>query len=180
MKTKMFKSLVLWAVVILISGCNIMGWKQYASVEGGFSVQLPGEPEGQKIILDTQVGRTYLNMYTLNRKDDNFIYAVGYVDYPDELFNLKSVDQILNDGRDGAARNVQGVLTKESNISIEGYPGREFTIEVGNGEAVVKGKLFLVGQRVYQLMVTTDKKWSDSYNIKRFLDSFQLIKSKTR
>jgi len=177
---KISKLLVLWVIVVLISGCNIMGWKQYTSVEGGFSIQLPGEPQGQKIILDTQVGRTYLNMYTLNRKDDNFIYSVGYVDYPDELFSLKSAEQILDDGRDGAARNVQGVLTKESNISIKGYSGREFTIEVGNGEAIVKAKLFLVGQRVYQLMVTTDKKWSDSYNIKRFLDSFQLIENKTR
>jgi hypothetical protein len=180
MKSAISKLLIICTVIILISGCDILGWKKYTSVEGGFSVTLPAEPKGNKIILDTEVGRTYLNLYLLNRKDDKFAYSVGYVDYPPELFQKKSIIQILNDARDSAARNIQGVLTSESEVSIKQYPGREIVIEAFKGQVIVKGKFFLVGNRLYQLMATTGKKFADSYNIKRFLDSFELIETESK
>lgn len=176
MKTRIFKLLVLCTVVVLITGCDILGWKKYESKEGSFSVRLPAEPKAQKIVLDTEVGRTYLNMYVLNRKDDNFIYSVGYIDYPVTLLQLKNADKILDDGVDGAVRNIQGILISDSKISIKNYPGREVAMEAAGGKVVVKARFFLVGQRMYQLMVTTDKKGADSYHIRKFLNSFELIK----
>lgn len=176
MKMKIFKLLTVFTIIILISGCDVLGWKKYASEEGNFSVQLPAEPKGQRIILNTDFGRNYLNMYVLNRKDDNFVYSVAFVDYPPELFQSKSADKILEDAKNGAVNNIQGILVKESKISIGKNPGRDITIETTAGNAVVRARFYLVGQRVYQLMVTTDKKWAKSYNINKFLDSLELIK----
>jgi len=180
MKKNIGRLFILCAIVLVISGCDISGWKQYVSPEGGFSVKMPAEPKAQKIILDTEVGRTYLNIYILNRKDDEFVYSIGYVDYPASLFQLKKADKILDDGRDGAVRNIKGKLISESKIAIDKNPGREVTIESTIGDAVLKAKFFLVGQRMYQLMVTTSKKMSNSYQIKKFLDSFELIKAKPK
>jgi hypothetical protein len=180
MRKNIGRFFILCAIVLLISGCDILGWRAYTSAEGGFSVRLPAEPKGQKIILDTGVGRTYLNIYILNRKDDNFVYSIGYVDYPASLFQLKNADKILDDGRDGAVKNIKGKLISESKISINKNPGREVTIEATAGDAVLRAKFFLVGQRMYQLMVTTSKKKSKSYQILKFLDSFELIGKKSK
>ncbi|MDD5005223.1 MAG: hypothetical protein PHS93_01805 [Candidatus Omnitrophica bacterium] len=175
MKKTIFSG-TLFLALILVLGCSVLGgWKKYISNEGGFAVSMPGAPTSQKIILPTDFGQTYLYVFLLNRKDDNCAYSVSYVDYPAELFQKKSTDRILEDARLGAIRNIQGKLVSESPISLKGNPGKEFIIESGNGEIVVKARVFLVKQRFYELMVTTSKQKSTSFDIKKFLDSFRLL-----
>ncbi len=175
MKIKIF-NIVLFLVIFFIFGCGLIGgkWSKYTSIEGAFSVLLPGEPKPYKVILNTDFGQTYLYVYMLDNKD-GFVYSVSYVDYPFGVFQEKSISRILDDARDGAVRNVRGRLLSESSASIKEYPGREVMVESATGGAIVKARFFLVNHRLYQLSVTASKERSSSNNFRRFLDSFKLI-----
>jgi hypothetical protein len=174
MKKLTVKLLVLFVVIAVISGCDILGWQKYASIEGGFSVYMPAKPTGHKIILDTAYGQNYLNLFVVNRKDDDLVYSVSFINCPDALLQAKTADKILDDARDGAVKNIQGNLLKETKVSIDNYPGRDLTIESTVGDAVVRARIYLSKQRLYQIMVTTSEKMSKSYNIDKFFNSFKL------
>ena len=175
MKIKIF-IVLFFAAILLTAGCSIGGrWEKYSSADGRFSVHMPGEPIGNKVIIDTDFGRTYLYIYMLNKKDDDFAYSVSYFDYPLGVLQEKTIDRALDDARDGAVANIGGVLVNESKISMGKYPGREITVDVANGVAFVKIKLFLANKRLYQATVTTSKEKSTSNNLRRFLKSFEIL-----
>ena len=113
----------------------------------------------------------------LNEKN-GFNYSISYVDYPNELFEKKTINQVLDNARYGSVTNVGGRLLKEIQVSIKNYPGREITIGVADGKAIVQVRLFLVNHRLYQLTAGASKKESLSNNIKKFLDSFDILMSK--
>ena len=113
-------------------------------------------------------------MFVVNIKDDDLVYSVSFINCPDALLQAKTADKILDDARDGAVKNIQGNLLKETKVSIDNYPGRDLTIESTVGDAVVRARIYLSKQRLYQIMVTTSEKMSKSYNIDKFFNSFKL------
>lgn len=170
-KSKIFSNIILFGLIILIFGCAER-WQRYSS-DAGFSIEMPGEPEGKKIIIDTELGQNYLYVYML-KKQDGMIYSIGFIDYPNELFNKKSTEQLLNDAREGAVRNVGGKLVSESQISIKGYPGREVVIASSGGQGSLQARIFLVNNRLYQLMFAPAKGNTLSRNARRFFESFEI------
>jgi hypothetical protein len=160
--------------IVFLVGCSLFAWRTFTSPEGKFSISMPGQPTVTSIIIDTAFGPTYLNAYMLDSKD-GFYYAASFMDHYPQLFEVKSVERILDDSRDGAVANVQGKLLGESAISIKKHPGREIVFESADGKSIVKARLYIVGERFYQIMATTSKEKQSSYNLTRFLKSFRLL-----
>jgi hypothetical protein len=57
------------------------------------------------------------------------------------------------------------------------HPGKEYRADSTKNdmEMVVFGKAYLVGTRLYQVMVTTTKSDANDESIKKFMDSFKLL-----
>ncbi len=72
---------------------------------------------------------------------------------------------------------MRGVLRgKEKPIELAGkYPGREITIEK-KGEIVAKMRIYLVNNRLYQVMVLGPGAAFSTKDVGIFLDSFRLNK----
>jgi len=107
-------------------------------------------------------------------------YGVTYVEFPDRLDDEAKYKGILDGTRDKELVKVRGRLVKETDISIDSYPGRELTIEVANGFWV--DRIYLVRKRLYAVSAFTSKAGADAKEItesqhaliSRYLESFKL------
>ena len=166
---------MLVAVVVLTAACNL-GKKpeMYRSESGGFSVMIPGKPDESTQALDTPRGKIDLHLFTVQK--GNRAYIVSYSDYPEEMVKQNSPQKSLDGSRDGEVRNM-GKLILEKNLSLDGHPGRELVIEgkTSDGhEATSKTRIFLVGNRLYQVIFAAPRGEVSSSEMDDFLESFKL------
>jgi hypothetical protein len=143
----------------------------FTSNEGGFSVLLPGTPVVENKTVNTRIGRITATMYSVEY--DGIAFFVAHSDYPESVMANMTAEQVLDGARDGAVANTFGTLTSETIISLLDYPGRELTITANGGGARVR--IFLVRNRLYQVIgaAPSDKMYRPE--IRRVLDSFTLI-----
>ena len=170
----MMRSGTLWAMacgLLLVSGCGKAEFKEFASADGRFKVQMPGTPQEKT---ETVAGAT-MKIYTLREKDG--AYVVGFLDLPIPSGESEAQLQARLDGsRDGAVRGVGGTLTSESNITLSGkYPGREVQADIPSKKGVLRARIYFVDQRLYQMIVTGTKPWATSADATKFLDSLVLM-----
>ena len=146
-------------------------WKEFASKEGGFKVVMPGTPKQEEFDTESDFGKGVLHM---NRAQaDKTIYAANYCDFPTEI-KMAPIKKVYDSSRDGAVANLEGKLVSEKEIKLGKHPGREIQIEVAGGKQLFRARVFLVEQRLFQVVVMGTKKAATSRDADRFLDSFKL------
>lgn len=171
------KQLLLVLCLAMLAACGSRSeWQDLVVPEGGFAVLMRGQPEYVRQQLDTPAGKMSAHLYSADRPDA--YYAVGYSDYPLALVLAASPDQIFAGARDTWVKRIQGKLSGSSPLKLAGkYPGLRFTAEgtFKDKETFVDGRLYLVDQRLYQVIVMGRKSELSQGVVNRFLDSFQLI-----
>ena len=163
---------VFFSFFIFVAGAASATWKEFSSSEGSFSILMPGEPTEQTKTVNTKAGAIDLHLFIFQQK--NVAYFVSYVEYQEELVQANNAEKLLDGARDGAVSNVQGKLLNEVSISLEKYPGREIRIQVPDGKHTIQTRMYLVKNRLYQVMIVTPKEDSFSKDVTKFLDSFKL------
>lgn len=166
-----------WILFVLVlpvlqgrSSTAVDTWQSFASTEGRFTVLMPGTPQPRTQNVSTPAGN--ITFYAHFWEDRSAAYGVAYSDFPQGLIQSANVEALLNGARDGAAANVSGTLVSERRIGLSGHPGREIEIRISGG--IVKARIYLVGSRLYQLIVVEQSGTESSANQARFFDSFQL------
>ncbi len=161
---------VTWAVactLLLVSGCDNGEFREIVSEEGRFKVQMPGTPkETSQFVL----GFT-MKTWSLEKKEGG--YAVAFADIP--MASKESDIQIqkrLEGARDGMVSNTRSKLTSSSRTTLNGkYPGRDVEADLPDQKGILRARIYLVGQRLYQIMVVGTKPWANSADATKFLDS---------
>jgi hypothetical protein len=160
---------------------NPNNWKEYSSPTGGFSVMFPGTSVEET---DAGSGKLKGRKYTVAT---TAAYVVSYLDFPSDVAenletNAALYNEIFDVMRDGALEPRGGKLISETEISLESHPGRLFKLSIADG-TVTRVKLYLVGNRFYQLLVVTPQELSapdggkfDQTRTTKFLDSFKFAK----
>lgn len=171
-----------WLVVVV--GCVLAActrdseWKELTVHEGGFSVLMRGQPEYQRQMLETPAGRMQAHLYSADGADAYF--AVGYSDYPLALVLGGSPDKLFEGVRDTWVRRLEGRLTSaDDRITAGSYPGYAFS---ANGKAkgagaILDARLYLVDQRLYQIVAISRRHAVSQGIVNRYLDSFKLIEA---
>jgi hypothetical protein len=150
--------------------------KEFKSEPGRFSVMTPALLEETAQPVETQGGKLDLHLFA-GRWDD-IGYFVSYCDYPPELAQPDRLEKMLDGARDGAVGSAQGRLVSEGRITLEGHPGRELVIETGAQAAPaarLQGHLFMVQNRLYQIMVVVPRAEKVPREAEQFLQSFKLL-----
>ncbi|MDW8365330.1 MAG: hypothetical protein RMK49_05760 [Abditibacteriales bacterium] len=149
-------------------------WKEFRSPAGRFSVRLPGAPKEDKQAIDTAAGKIDMFLFTYEVSND-VAYLIIYSDYPEDLIVNADKTKMLDGARDGAVKNVKGTLRSEKNISLSGWLGREIVIDTPDDPAsTIKSRMYLVKNRLYQVMAVMPKGKETSKDVDKFLDSFKL------
>lgn len=103
------------------------------------------------------------------------VFAVGYIQRPEILEAVSK--QMLDAVRDGimaATKNLGSSLASETDITLDGYPGRELKINFSDGVSIAR--IYIVRNRIYQLIASLSTANRDKApNAIRILNSFKLI-----
>ncbi|QDE71489.1 hypothetical protein BHS05_33240 [Myxococcus xanthus] len=117
----------------------------------GFTVKLPGPPpqaQRSEAALPKRTDKATLVTYAAN--EGGVSYIVNAVDYPEAFVATVPAEALINGGIQGIAGQVGGELKSSEDITLDGYPGKAYMLASPSGE--VKGRSFLVGPRVYNLI----------------------------
>jgi len=163
---------------LLLAACNSApqtDFQEFSSEAGGFSISTPAIFEENQQSLNTPAGP--IDVYTFTVEENNADYIVAYSDYPSEMVEATDPEAMLDGNRDGALRNLQGEVLSEETVSIDGNPGRSLTIDAFNAEgepSIIDFRIFLVDNRLYQIIVVSPKDQETPSNADQFLESFAL------
>jgi len=153
-------------------------WKRFTSDEGRFSIQFPGKPEITNAVLDISTNYSITQPCFFVWADRQTEYVVNYTDYPEALQkNLERLGpQQQFDLSQAAVAKRFGNILNQSDTTLGDNPGREFEFVAG-GKANFSGqvRLFLVHQRLYQIMVIFLTQNPHPKDFKIFFDSFALL-----
>ena len=133
---------------------------------------MPGAPEESVQDMDTDKGQ--ISMHGLNLAERETAYIATYTDYPESVYKDRDNQSILDDVRDGILVNPPGTLLSEAVISLDGHPGRDITYEINDGQITFRARVYLVGNRLYQMLAGTTTDKASNSDIGKFLESFTL------
>ncbi len=146
-------------------------WKTYTSPEGRFSVLMPNEPKASVDPIAEgpgAPGKTFL----FTSAGPEGVFLAGWADYAP---GFKFDDQAeLTANRDNFVKGVQGKLLATRAITLNGAPGMEFDVEK-TGMWIGRVRLYIIGNRPYQLMAIIPGATLDTAKAARFFDSFRLF-----
>jgi hypothetical protein len=148
---------------------DLVQWKTFIPGKGGFSVSVPGipmeaaQPDGVAYGLD----------------QGSLALAIVYNDYAPAKVEQQKPETLLNAARDAMLveeRGKKSKLLSEGKVAQSGIEGREFRAATTGG-ILLRVRLFLVKQRMYQLIVAMPLKSEKGFEKQtlKFLDSFQLV-----
>jgi len=151
-------------------------WKEFTSKEGRFKVLMPDTPKQRENETESDFGKATLIMETVEHAGGMF--GANYCDYPADIKKL-SADRVLDSSRDGCVANLDGKLLSDKKIKLGGHPGRDIQVEV-DGKHIFRARVYLVEQRLYQVVVFGPKDLATSKDALKFLDSFELVEEKEK
>ena len=122
---------------------------QKLSPPEGFNVMIPGEPQTQRGEVAIPGGKVQTAAWTANV--EGVLYSISTADYPEKTVASNPAAAFLNEGRNGLVNQLKGTVKNEEDITLQGYPGKAFTVSSDAGE--VRARNFLVGPRLYTLLV---------------------------
>jgi hypothetical protein len=149
-------------------------WKPFTSKEGGFSITMPDPTTQTKKTLKTASGPLQVTVISAEGRDDA-LFVVSYSDYPENDLKTGTPEERLEHARKGAVNHAKGKLRSDKPLEMNGHPGREIVIEK-DGNVIAKMRLYLVGRRLYQVMVLGNGPVFKGKEADSFLHSFRLIK----
>ena len=171
------RALLLAVMFVALAACGASQWRELALSDAGFSVLMRGQPRYVRQPVDTPAGKMEAHLYSSDRRDSFF--AVGYSDYPLTLVVGVPPQQLFSGVRDTWVRRIDGkLITQDSGLRLAGkYPGLEFTARgtVNGAEAFMQARLYLVDQRLYQVIAMGRTSEVPQGVVNRFLNSFRLI-----
>ncbi len=148
----------------------------------GFNVKLPGEvihtvarcTNGTAKALEN----ARLNVFLVELDLDTLNYTVMLHDFSDERIKSKGTDEILTEVGKALVKDVRGTLQSETKLALSGHPGRElnFTSKLSGKLTTYQWRIYVVGNRLYQVGIAREEKPINAVAAKKFFDSFELVK----
>ena len=149
-------------------------WQMFNSPEGKFNILAPSKPKLKVEDIDSPPGK--VTYYSYSSVSNVGFFSITYFDHPVEAKNASEINSRLDVIRDGVLSTLGGEVVSEKKMRLYGYPGREFFVKKSEkgSDDLYQWRIFLVGKRVYQLAVATERKDSGSPDIAKFFTSFNL------
>ena len=165
---KSFKRIIIATVVVLSLASSLQAsqsdlWIKFEPAGGGFTVMLPAQPK--------EMDATPVNDFTshvFGLVVDKVIYVICYGDYAPTVHLDPDAELLAN--RDNFLKGLQGTATGTTKIELDGRKGIEFTGE--SSQYTFASRVFISGQRVYQVAVGVTKGTDNAAISSRFLKSF--------
>jgi serine/threonine protein kinase len=149
------------------------GWTEYRFPVGKARVWLPGVPKESTQTVATKSGDVANHLANLTDAETGLHFSVSCSEL--RIIPVEPLAVRLNAARDGALRKIEGKAIREKDLHLGDRQGREVYVEAPQlGKGVLRMHLYVVGQRLYQLMAFGARDAVDSRAAERFFGSFRL------
>ncbi len=146
---------------------------RFTSPDGSFSVLMPGSPSHRTRSRQVGASRLTQEVFTLLRNQNRELYAVWYMDIPNEVLANGGKAEFFDLCAQGVAQEARGTLVEKRNIHLNQIPGVEVKVDVPN-TGPVTARLFLSDSRLYQVAIGLPMQKADSGESESFLNSFEI------
>ena len=166
-------ALFIVAGVVRADDAPKLEWKEFKSEEGRFKGLMPGTPKTMDQDIPTPLGKVKNHMFLVEVNND-LVYMLSYIDYPDAISNVNPQDILKGVG---AAMKAKGDLLSDKELTLgkDKVPGYEV---IGNqGAMKMRNRIFLDKNRMYQVtLVAKTKDEMTTKDAEKFYDSFEITK----
>ena len=153
----------------------------FSSKEGRFSIRLPsGFPAFKESVSNQTTGVGVIELHTFLSGGQLGACIAAYSDFPPATFEGRNPEKILEDGRDGALKNVNGTLEKQEHTTVQGPPALIiYGTATSEGRPIfIRFHFVLVQPRAYQFGFLTYNRGSlDDLEVEAYFKSFRLEQS---
>lgn len=147
-------------------------WKVFSPDEGKFSILMPSEeisdmaPDQSEMHSGVKSTKMYMSIHEQN------VFMVSYADFKTDLTHV-SKSELLDSMVQGMVEDGKKILSQQ-NIILGAYPGREIKLWDEKEGMTLTGRVFIVNQRMYMLLVG-GKENPQVSDIRKFFNSFRLM-----
>jgi hypothetical protein len=177
------------------------GWQKFTAPKSNWSVMLPNEPEPGRAALEKEGGKSIAedpDAYgtvkntadiktcqhwfacgepgkRMNADDNKERYRAACTTYEAETLQkwFSNSDKNLDDAVESAVRENGGKLVKQTNIDLNGAPGREYEVRDKDGTLHI-GRNYWIKGALYELSFESKKEKPDLESANKFLSSLQV------
>jgi hypothetical protein len=148
-------------------------WKKFSPDKGQFSILMPNEkidspkPDASDKSEVDDSTKMYLSTY------NESVFMVSYTDFKDDITQVPP-GQLLDSAIGGMVNGGRKLLSQKD-ITLDAYSGREIKVQDEKEKTTLTGRVFIVKQRMYVILVGGEKEPKAS-DMSKFFNSFQLIK----
>jgi major membrane immunogen (membrane-anchored lipoprotein) len=176
--------ILLLGILLINSGCSgkDQKWEKVTPADGSFTIEMPAKPQPANLEVPVPQGKIKMTIYELVMENAN--YTAGYSDYPEGFLATmgSNPEEILSSASNATINKLKAQLIKDEKLTINNFPASivvtEFNAPEGGFRAVMKQVSVLANGRMYivQSIINKSKETELADEVKRFHDSFQLIK----
>ncbi|MEM6769987.1 MAG: hypothetical protein AAF597_05300 [Bacteroidota bacterium] len=159
-------------------------WVEHNEVDGRFSLLAPAEFTHSLDSVTTAVGVQAYHTFHLQAPDqkraENVIYALSYVDFPQGSLHhdsLELVTEFLLGTEEEAVRAVGGETVYAADKQLFGYPARQWRIDYPSrgGTASARTLAIVANNRYYELKVFSRSDKGVNKSADKFFDSLRIF-----
>ncbi len=150
----------------------------YNSTDGRFTVTLPpgySAFTSQQKTQPTAAGP--IELVILQSENTRGACVLGYSDFPEASFVGRTPKKMLEDGRDGALRNINATLEKQEDLTVQGKTGLAIygSTSQGGKDIYVRFHFILDKPRAYQVgYLAYNRADLDKPEVDAYFDSFRM------
>jgi hypothetical protein len=132
---------------------------------------MPGQPEEEVTSLDTMYGPAPFHQFAISFGAAHCI--IGVTEFDPQVSEDASIEERYDRSIEGLAEMQERTLIQDERVESSGYTGREAVVEV-KGKVIVHTRLFLVGDRLYQINITYPPDYVSPKAVAYYLDSLRI------
>jgi hypothetical protein len=149
-------------------------WREFTSVEGGFQVQMPGQPTYQKSLPPQGMGLVVVHKWFVFRDNKRQLFQVMRMDFPEAAVRNLGTDKAVEVMASGLAADFKGNLLYKIRIRLGDVPGAELEVKAPNG--IVRARVYLSGTRGYHVVAAMPDEKTSPEEVQHYFESFRLLK----
>ncbi len=146
------------------------GWTTYNAVSDGFSILVPSSPsfESSSDVADSGISYEY-HTYSAEKGSEYFLVAKYIYSKP---IDISDPDNLLEKLMNGFVSGTESKLISSSYTTHKSYRSLDFTSKTAN--ETFMGRILLVGETPYLLIVEYPIGTNGSFDYVKFVDSFEI------
>ena len=163
----------LLAITLVLAACYPdLDWREVTSASGGYAVLMPAKPE--HLQREVAVGGILLTMSMDSVQKEGIAFGAAYADIPAQYSRYQT---LLDAARDALLRNIDGRITSEREVVVDGAAGHEFYAEgtMGKKQMRLAARVLIAGHRFYQVVCVGQSERLATADVALFLNSFRLL-----